>query len=363
MEVIEAVEWEQCLIEPGRNRELERYMRREWGQTGLITRYFAECPWIARSIPAFDYYRGKLVHIDIALADKISLVVAQDNSCRFCFAAQRILMRMTGIPERRIRRLEQDLLTADLEPREQAALEFARRLSRASPLASGADLKSLRDQGYPDEAIKEIAVVSAYMCAINRFSTFPALPPETLERLPERWPVRVLLPLLGRWFKLRWRKGAPEFLDAEAREGPFAYLVGALDGLPFARSLRRVVDEAWNSPILSQRAKALVMAVVARGLGCELSEREATRLLEERGLAAADVEEILAHLASPKLDPIEAVIVPFARETIWYQPSPVQRRARVVRDRLSGPQFLEALGIASLANMLCRLGVVVREAG
>ena len=74
-----------------------------------------------------------------------------------------------------------------------------------------------------------------------------------------------------------------------------------------------------------------------------------------------DLEEILAHLSSPKLDPVEAVLVPFARDTVRYEPVLIQRRARTVSEQLSGPQFLEALGIVGLANMLCRLGLLVQE--
>jgi hypothetical protein len=73
------------------------------------------------------------------------------------------------------------------------------------------------------------------------------------------------------------------------------------------------------------------------------------------------VEEILAHLASPELDPVEALIVPYARETIWYEPASVQQRGRELQKNLTTPAFLEALGIASLANMVSRLGIVLGE--
>ena len=120
-----------------------------------------------------------------------------------------------------------------------------------------------------------------------------------------------------------------------------------------------MIDEAWSSPILSARTKALVAAVVARGLGCAHSERETARLLAEGGLAAEELEPILAHLASPRLDRVESVAVPFARETIWYRSAQIQRRARAVQEQLSGAEFLELVGIASYANMLCRLGILV----
>jgi alkylhydroperoxidase family enzyme len=359
MAAVEEVEWETCCIEPGRNLELERYLRSRIGMVPSATGYFAECPWVARSIAAFWYPRGKLIHIDVDLCDKIGLVVSQDNSCRYCFAASRLLMRMAGVPEPRIRQLEEDLLAAELEPREQMALEFARRLSRSNPLLARADIDLLRDAGYPDPAIKEMAVVAAYMCAMNRFSTLPALPPQRLERLPDRPLVRLLRPLVGRLMRSRRSRGAPDVLEPELEMGPFAYLVRALEGLPLARSLRQIVDEAWQSPLLSRRQKGLVVAVIARGLGCSRSEQEAGRLLAEEGLGADEQQPILAHLASPELDPAERVIVPFARETIWYRPASIQRRVRGVQEVLSPPQLLELIGVVSLANMLCRLDIVV----
>lgn len=363
MAVSERVEWEECLIEPGRDPELERYLKSRMGLVPGLAFYFIECPWVARSMAAFWFRRGKLAHIDNHLCDKINLVVSQDNSCRYCFAASRMLLRMVGVPESQVRRLEEDLLTADLEPWERAALDFARRLSRSNPLLAREDLEPLRHAGYPDAAIREMAVVAAYMCAMNRFSTLPALPPGRIERLSDSPLFHLLRPFMGWMFRSRDSKGMPDFLEPELETGPFSYLVVALRGLPVARSLHQVVEESWQSPLLSRRVKALVVAVIARGLGCSLSEREACRLLAAEGLGTEDIQEILAHLASPKLDPAESVIVPFARETIWYRPAPIQRRARAVRAALSAPQFLELLGLVSLANMLCRLDIVAELPG
>jgi hypothetical protein len=83
--------------------------------------------------------------------------------------------------------------------------------------------------------------------------------------------------------------------------------------------------------------------------------------LEGEGLNESAVAQVLTHLDAPELDPVERLLVPFARETIWYEPVSVQRRARALCDRLSGPQLLEAIGVAALANGLCRLGAMVMD--
>jgi hypothetical protein len=132
-------------------------------------------------------------------------------------------------------------------------------------------------------------------------------------------------------------------------------VVRALDGLPMAVELHAFLDALWRSEVLPARTKALVFGVVARGLGCAASEGEATRLAVEAGLASRDVAETLDHLSSPALDPVEAIALPFARDTIWYQPVSIQRRSRAVRDALPRAQYVELLLTAAAANMVCRL--------
>jgi alkylhydroperoxidase family enzyme len=176
--------------------------------------------------------------------------------------------------------------------------------------------------------------------------------------LPDRWLVRVLRPLLVPWVRSYYKRGRSEKLRPEEKTGPYSYLVLALEGLPIAGQLRSFLDALWQSPILSRRSTALVFAVVARALGCRRSEQESAGLLLEEGLEQPQLEEILSHLASPVLDPVESVIVPFARETVWYQAAPIQRRAREVREAIGTERFLELTASAAIANTVCRLGLV-----
>jgi AhpD family alkylhydroperoxidase len=359
---IEATEWEECVLEPRRNPEVERFLRKNLGASPPGMQGFAECPWLLQFFIGVNFRKAMLAHTSFELADLIGLVVSQDNSCRYCFAEQRILLRASGMSETQIRRLEQDLATAELSERELLALEFARRLSRSNPLPSSGDRKALVAAGFSEDAVKELSVVAAVLVAANRIVTLPALPPEAMERYPDRWRMKLLGPLVRRVVQSRRKKGRPESLAVGLRSGPFSTLILGLDGLPLARALREIVDEAWSSPILTPRTKALIVAVVARGIGAVASEAEARRLLAEAGLESSELDEVLAHLASPKLDRIEALCVPFARETIRYRPAQIQRRAKEVREQLSDPQFLELVGIAALANMLCRLEIVADAA-
>jgi alkylhydroperoxidase family enzyme len=102
-----------------------------------------------------------------------------------------------------------------------------------------------------------------------------------------------------------------------------------------------------------------MLAVVARALGCVYAEAECRRLLTAAGLGAADLDEILDTLASGRLDAREEKLVPFARETVRYQPGPIQTRIREVTSTLTPEETVEAVGIVSLGNALCRLSIVL----
>src|SRR5439155_50039 len=153
------------------------------------------------------------------------------------------------------------------------------------------------------------------------------------------------------------------YLDALERDAQVSELTpaarAALDGSPAAGVLRRAIDGAWASGVLPRRTKTLMLAVIARALGCAHGEREARRFLAAEGLAPGQLDEILANLGSPQLDAREARLVPFARETVRYQPAAIQRRMRELAHGLTAEEIVEAVGVAALANAVCRMSVVI----
>ena len=357
MGALDAVEWEACLLEPVQNREAWRFLRRELGMVPPAWRYFLDSAWLTRAAARLNVVIIPMLRMPLELSEMVALVVSQESSCRYCYAATRTAMRILGFPDARIRRLEEDFLSADITPQEKVALEFARCVARGSPLATCREVRPLFDAGFEPDAAKELAFFATLHVFFNRLSTLPALPPQQVD-IANRWKVRLLRPLIASHVRPH-RAARPEFLSRPQREGPFAELVNALDGLPAAARLRAVIDDAWGSPALSRRAKGLVFAVVARGIGCALSEREAVRLLVGQGMAAADVEHALTHLSGTDLDAHERAAVSLARESIWYRPAPLQRHVQSIRPLFTREQFVELIGVAALANMVCRLAVAM----
>lgn len=355
------VEWEESFLEPVRDPQLERWARSEAGyppSDGL--RALVPCPWLARA--AVKLPGLALAHLDHDQADLVTLVVSRDNSCRLCYAGARNLLRIAGMRPEQIDRLEEGLLSAELQTGPQLALDFARRLSRSNPPPSKDDQKALIEIGYTPDQIRELAYVTADYVFINRATTFTAAPNQRQEWLAGGRSMSLLRFFLKGVLRQRRRPARAVPLPDDLERRPFAGLLRGLDGLPAAPKLLEILEEAWSSPLLSQRAKALAFAVVARGLQSRECEREAVRVLAEEGLEAAEVEDILAHLGSPELDPTETTVLRFARETIWYQPAPIQRLGREVNAQIGTPAFLELVGITSLANAFARLAFVLEPA-
>jgi len=354
---LSSVAWEPCLLERRPDPELTRFVREHAGMVPPHLDYFTSCPWLAREFAYWDPMRIPLLVLEPALVEMIEMVVAQDNSCRYCFAATQTMLRALGFGNDTFRVLQQNLVSADVPPRSRAALDFARHLSRANPLPDADAMAALATQGFDRDAVREIVYMTGLSVLANRVITLTAVPPADMERMSEkRWLV-FLRPLTAFFFRRNRRRLGPTGLPPAMRDGPFGSLVSAYDGHPLGPRLWTQIDGAWSSPILPARTKALVAAVVAHALGCASGIAEARRLLAADG--PRDLDTILAHLASPELTPAEAVIVPFVRETVHYTPAQIQRRARTVHEHLGTPAFLETIGVAALSNALCRMAAVL----
>jgi len=184
-----------------------------------------------------------------------------------------------------------------------------------------------------------------------------AVPPDAMETTIERPLFRMVRPFVA--WSIR-RKPRPKPIKLERNEGPCAKVITALGDSPSATALRRIVDEAFASQVLPRKTKAMMSAVIGKALGCPTAEAEARGVLAGEGWSDADVTAMLTNLAHPKLDAREAMLVPFARETVRYQPPvTIQVRMREVTEGMTREETVEVAGIIGLANMLARLSALL----
>src|SRR5262245_29803531 len=210
---LQDVAWESCLLTPARDAALESYAEQKLGFPFRVIRYFVALPWLSHAMVDLHPEYGLLMRLDLGLGDLIQLVVSQENSCRYCYAAVRGMLRIQGMSEERIRRVEGNLTRGDLAPRETAALAFARALTRSTPAAASPAKQALLETGVDVAEMKEIAFVAAAINFTNRAATTPAIPPYDMEQLPRRLRTRLLRPWLARVFRRNRRQGQATPLD------------------------------------------------------------------------------------------------------------------------------------------------------
>ena len=357
------VGWEASLVTPGHDRAMETYARRRLGMPHASVRYFLDAPWVARAVVDLHAEYGLLLELDQHTADLIGLVVSQENSCRFCYAAVRSTLWLQGMDIERIRRVEQNLAGVELTPRMRAAIDYARAQSRSGPAgAHAARGSNCVPRVSACLEAKEVAFTVAITDFSNRVHTMVAVPSLPLERLPEQPVMRLMRPLVDWVLSRRRARGRPVAGPPVDPSLPYGQLIAAFAGSPIASALQRTLGEMWDTPQLSRRCKLLMFAVISRGLPCRVCELQLADALRRQGLSAATIERVLGQLDAPELDATERLLLPFVRETLWYEPAALQRRTRALREALSAAQLIEAIGVAAMANALCRMTSVVLDA-
>jgi alkylhydroperoxidase family enzyme len=280
-------------------------------------------------------------------------VASQENACRYCYGMARAVMKIMGFTENQIQDLEQEASLADGVTRQ--VVEFARKLARSNPSPARKDHEALVAAGLSDEASCEIAANVVKACFANRIATFLALPPnEAIEKLPNG--------LLG-WIRglLFSRKFGSRRVPPPAgyrNEGPCARTIDAAGRNPIAAWLRGVTDGWYASPLLPNRSKLLMLAVIARQLGSRLCEEEATEGLTREGFDPQEIRSLLATLSGASMTALETTLLRWTRETVWYEPRAIQNSTRRLLAEVGESRALEALGSAALCNSLARLALV-----
>jgi uncharacterized peroxidase-related enzyme len=119
-----------------------------------------------------------------AQREMIGVVVSSTNRCYYCLTAHSAVLReLTGDPVL-VDQLAANYGHAELEPRERAMLAFAVKVTEESHRCTERDLDTLRDAGWNDEEIMDIAEVAAMFNLTNRMAnSLGWLPNEEYHRL------------------------------------------------------------------------------------------------------------------------------------------------------------------------------------
>ena len=109
--------------------------------------------------------------------EMVAVVVSSINRCFYCLVAHGAAVRqLSGKPELG-ERLVMNYRTAELTPRERAMLDFAALMTENSYKIEEPDRQKLRDVGFTDKDIWDIASVASFFNMSNRFSSATTMEP------------------------------------------------------------------------------------------------------------------------------------------------------------------------------------------
>ena len=103
--------------------------------------------------------------------EMIAVCVSSINKCYYCLTAHGAAVRQLSGDPALGEMMVMNWRAADLDGRQWAMLTFAEKLTRASAEVTEADRQALRDQGFSDRDIWDIASVAAFFNMTNRVAS------------------------------------------------------------------------------------------------------------------------------------------------------------------------------------------------
>jgi uncharacterized peroxidase-related enzyme len=157
--------------------------------TPAMAAYFDKCReklgFVPNVLKAYAHDMAKLeafaaFYNDVMLApsglsklerEMIAVAVSADNRCFYCLTAHGAAVRqMSGEPQLG-ELMVMNWRAADLSPRQCAMLAFAEKVTRASALIEERDRQALREAGFSDAEIWDIAAVASFFNMSNRMAS------------------------------------------------------------------------------------------------------------------------------------------------------------------------------------------------
>lgn len=109
--------------------------------------------------------------------EMIAVVVSSINKCWYCLVAHGAAVRQLSGDPKLGEAMVMNYRMADLNARQKAMLDFAALLTSASATVEEADRQNLRDVGFSDRDIWDIANVAGFFNMTNRVASATAMQP------------------------------------------------------------------------------------------------------------------------------------------------------------------------------------------
>ncbi len=155
--------------------ETEKYFRVCEDKLGMVPNVLRAYAFDIEKLNAFTAMYNDLMlgQSDLSKLDRemIAVAVSSENRCWYCQVAHGAAVReLSGDPVLG-ERMVMNYRTADLTPRQRAMLDFSVKVTKSSATVEEADRQALRDAGFSDRDIFDIASVAAFFNMTNRVAS------------------------------------------------------------------------------------------------------------------------------------------------------------------------------------------------
>jgi uncharacterized peroxidase-related enzyme len=150
---------------------------------GMIPNVLKAYAFDIEKLNAFTGMYNNLMLADSGISklerEMIAVVVSSLNRCYYCLVAHGAAVRQLSGDPQLGEQLVMNHRYAPLDTRQRAMLDFAAKLTTASAEIEETDRQVLRDQGFSDRDIWDIASVAAFFNMTNRVASASAMQPNS----------------------------------------------------------------------------------------------------------------------------------------------------------------------------------------
>ncbi|MEK0164772.1 peroxidase-related enzyme [Phaeobacter sp. JH20_36] len=161
--------------------ETQKYFDICQDKLGMVPNVLRANAFDIDKLNAFTAMYNDLMLADSGLSklerEMIAVVVSAINSCFYCLAAHGAAVRQLSGDPKLGEMLVMNYRVAPLEPRQRAMLDFAAKATKASAEIEEADRQTLRDHGFSDRDIWDIANVTGFFNMSNRVASATGMVP------------------------------------------------------------------------------------------------------------------------------------------------------------------------------------------
>jgi len=152
-------------------REIYEANERKIGFVPNVFRAYAKRPEHFR---AFMHYHDVLMkgpgNLSRAEREAIVVAVSSENSCQYCMTSHGAALRILGKDPVLAEQIANNWRTAQLTPRLRAILAFASYVNEPGFAASDEDIEEMREAGFSDDDVWDIAAIAAFFGFSNRMA-------------------------------------------------------------------------------------------------------------------------------------------------------------------------------------------------